>query len=151
MLEDISPGIVFKAEPVKKEIRQFVTEDNAYYCVTMKGEVYYIVSLEVLSEDAEDKEDFFSYMWVKTTNGYFIFSQRFHKLIALDWVVDVEIIPETDECRFFYDMRDYLREPSTNLRELCGEPLEQELPNLSKTWTLGIQSKKYHDLGGFNG
>ena len=140
-MENTSPGVLFKTEPVKKEIRQFVTENNSYYCVTMKGEVYYIISLEVLSEDVEDRDDFFSYMWVKTTSGYFIFSQRFYRMMALDWVVEVEIIPECDGCYFFHEMRDLLREPSTNIRNICGEPMEQELPDLTKKLTLNYFKK----------
>jgi hypothetical protein len=142
-MENITWKPECRIETVKKEIRQFVTEDSSYFCVTMKGEVFYIVAIEVISADEEDPGDFYSYMWIKTPTGYYILSQRFYKYMSLNWVVDVEVTPDNDNCFFFYEMRDYLRENSMLLREICGEPLEQELPDLSKTWTLGILNNNY--------
>lgn len=131
-MEILPGGPEITTKPIKEEVRHFVTETHSYYGVTSSGLVFIIINHDVISGVVEDTRDYFGYMFVECVDGFYILRQRFIKGIALDWVLEVELELEERYQTLFYDLRDIFRENVGLLKELCGEPIEQELPDFSK-------------------
>jgi len=130
---NLLPGVPeITIKPVKEEIRQFVTEIHSYYGVTRSSRIFNIINFDVINEEIEDSLDYFVYMFVECVDGFYILRQRFVKGFALDWVLEVELETGEKYQSLFYEIRDVFRENVGLLKELCGEPIEQELPDFSK-------------------
>ncbi|MCD4782555.1 MAG: hypothetical protein K8T10_01860 [Candidatus Eremiobacteraeota bacterium] len=144
-MEILPGGPEITIKPIKEEVRQFVTEMHSYYGVTSSGLILNIIYHDIISGEIKDPLDYFGYMFVECVDGFYILRQRFVKGIALDWVLEVELKPEERYQTLFYDLRDIFRENVGLLKELCGEPIEQELPDFSKIPFCTIYERSLED------
>lgn len=145
-MEELIKQPLYSIVPVKEEVKQFVTEPQAYYGVTTSGFLFNIVSFDVLSNVSEKPDDFFCFMFIESDRGYYMLRQRFIMGFALPWVLEVKITPAEEDRMFFHNLRDYLRENRDKLPEICGEPIRQEMPDFSKIKTFGILQDDFYDI-----
>ena len=122
----------FDVDPIKEEVKRFITDEASYYAVTMSGALFNIMRYQVYTLKIDGTEDFFSIMLIECVGGYYLLRQKLTGGFALPWVLEVEIIPPEKDINFFYRFREYIDKDQEVLLDICGEPLEQEIPKSKK-------------------
>lgn len=89
------------------EVIQFVTHDLSYIAYTRTGRRLDITKSMSAQPAIVNPDDYFSYMWVKALQGYFLLRQRYVESVAEPWFVVRELKPETD-FRFYEEFLDEL-------------------------------------------
>lgn len=134
-MEELFPGGPHgEVNFIKEEVKSFVTDKLSYYGVTISGFLFNIVKTHNYCPEIKDHEDYFTYMWLECTDGFFLLRQHFLQGFALPWVLEGELIPKERDMNFFYTVRDFFSEHTEMLHEFCGEPIEQEIPKNRKPY-----------------
>lgn len=102
---------VLELEP--EEVIQFVTHDLSYIAYTNSGRRLDILKSMSAQPPIQNPEDYYSYMWVKALQGYFILRQHYVESVASPWYVIRELKPETE----FHFYEEFLDELDTFLAE----------------------------------
>ena len=71
------------------DVLTFVVDHASYYFIATDGRRADIIRCETFQPGIEDEHDYFFYMWVKATQGYFVLKQRFLESTDLDAMVTI--------------------------------------------------------------
>lgn len=118
---------------VKEVVKAFVYEPDTYFGVTRSGFLFHIIKYCSPGSTITDPKDYFGYMLVETDKGYFFLRQRIVMAVALEWALEVELIPQENSPVVFEELKDFFQDNSVLIDKLCGEPVEQDLPDFSKS------------------
>ncbi len=95
----------FKAQPLDDEILDFVTTEAAYLICTHSGLTLHVRKCRTRQPAIEDEDNYTSFMWADTLQGYFLLRQQFWHGKAQPWRLIREITPQ-EASVFFFDQFD---------------------------------------------
>ncbi len=121
-MKTLPPELVQGVEMLRQEVRQFVTLPDAYYGVTWKGLLFYILRCYPIQPSIEDREDYFSYLLADCREGIFILRQHFSGGTARNWFLETRILAMDKTRLTFERIRECLEENPDVLEDICGEP-----------------------------
>jgi hypothetical protein len=92
------------------EVLTFVVDQAAYYFIATDGRRADIIRCRTLQPNIDDPDDYFYYMWVQATQGYFVLKQRFVEGQPRNWQLIGEMTTEKDGPDVFDEWSDELKE-----------------------------------------
>jgi hypothetical protein len=101
--------IKIKEVYINEEVKDFYIDEEWYYCVTEKGRCLNITKSVSIHPPVKDIYDYFSYLWIETLEGFFLFKQEIVDLKPKKWILEKQIIPD-EEYEFFYKHLKKLKE-----------------------------------------
>lgn len=78
---------------LEEEIIDFYIENGVYFAVSVKGKNYYIKKIVTIQPEILDENDFFTYLWMETLEGFFLLRQRIKNGKPQKWVIEKEVVP----------------------------------------------------------
>lgn len=86
----------YRSIELEDEVISFVTHEVSYIAFTREGRRLDILKSSSFQPEIEDPEDYFTYMWVKALQGYFLLRQRYVESRPQEWFVIRELEPESN-------------------------------------------------------
>lgn len=91
----------FSEKELDDPVTSFVTGELSYHARTEGRLGIDIVKCYTRTPEIEDPENYLSYMWVNSVQGYYVLEQAFEKGEPQDWRLIRQIIPEEPDIYFF--------------------------------------------------
>lgn len=92
-------------------VLNFITTERDYYFMMSDGRRADIIKCRPFQPAIADHDHYHSYLWVNSTQGYFVLSQYFLGGQAEDWKVILEVTPpDSIDSNWFDDAGDALIE-----------------------------------------
>jgi hypothetical protein len=130
---DMKPeNIEYDVRKIGEEVKNFVTEQLAYYGVTRSGYLFNIIKTRTIQPHIEDENDYHTYMWVHCIDGYYLLRERFIEGHGVGWYLEVEIIPKGKTPEFFMKMAGLFYDNPEILNEICGPPHDVDETTLTQ-------------------
>ena len=88
------------AVPRDEEITIFEADENGYYAYPRRGGRFDIVHAFNFQPPISNFDDYYSFMFVESLQGFFVFRQRIVENKEDQWRVYLELIPRERHCFF---------------------------------------------------
>lgn len=128
-------GSRFSEWPMEDEVFRFVTDNQNYSARTRAGMELRILKAWTYQPPVEDENNFATFMWVQTVEGFFLLRQHLVHSQALSWYLVRRVLPSPGQPHFFHDFQDLL--PEYVEVQGLNEPfdLDSELPGFIRLRT----------------
>jgi hypothetical protein len=93
-------------------VKQFVVDAHGYFAYAASGLTLTIVRALSVQPPIADDQDYYTYLWVESVNGFFLLRQQVLQCAAQsaqEWVV-VRRIEPNDTFNFFFEFLDGIEE-----------------------------------------
>ncbi|HXE71090.1 MAG TPA: hypothetical protein VNO81_00390 [Candidatus Nitrosotenuis sp.] len=99
----------FDEWPLDEEVTRFLTDSERYVAFTASGMELRITRARAFQPPMEDPDDFPTFMWTETLEGYFLMRQHIVQNHAQGWRLIRRILPRGPrQASFFYEFEDQL-------------------------------------------
>lgn len=86
-------GLVKEEIAMEEEIIDFYIEDGVYFAVSTSGRIFHIRKIVGIQPEIINEEEFFTYLWMETIEGFFLLRQQIKEGKVSKWTIEKEIIP----------------------------------------------------------
>ncbi len=93
---------------MEDEVLRFLTDQASYSARTRSGMRLRILRARSFQPEVRDEENFATFLWLETTEGYFLMRQHLFHHRPLAWFVLRRVVPVQVQPDFFPDFHEHL-------------------------------------------
>lgn len=101
-------GLRYSEWTLEDEVLRFITDATSYTARTRAGMELRILRAWSFQPPVEDENNFASFLWIQTLEGFFLLRQHLVGSQAMSWHILRRLIPEPGQPHFFHDFQDEL-------------------------------------------
>lgn len=101
-------GTRYSEWPLEEEILRFVTDQTSYSARTRSGMELRILKAQTFQPPVQDEDNFATFLWIETVEGFFLLRQHLVYSQALPWYLLRRLIPAPGQPHFFHEFQEEL-------------------------------------------
>lgn len=125
-------GPYFIEWPLDEEVVRFVTEPLNYSARTMTGMELRILKAQTFQPPVENPDNFPTFMWIETAEGFFLLRQHLVFNQGLPWRILRRILPAPGQPYFFHDFQDVLESYVAEQGLVVPFDLDEDVPGFTR-------------------